>query len=100
MLQGSLRCVAIDEGVTFGPTCSLCIPVPSTHAIRTDVDGRPRVVALQLAAVFNLDSPGTYLHWGFIQISLANFLVIVVMVIVFFAAILIPMKRHHKEGEQ
>jgi len=50
--------------------------------------------------VFNLDSPGTYLHWGFIQISLANFLVIVVMVIVFFAAILIPMKRHHKEGEQ
>jgi len=41
----------------FRPTCSLCIPVPSTHAIRTDVDGRPRVVALLLAAVFNWTVP-------------------------------------------
>ncbi|HUZ19138.1 MAG TPA: hypothetical protein VMU75_01020 [Acidimicrobiales bacterium] len=41
-------------------------------------------------AIVNLGGPGTYLHWGFIQISLANFLVIVVMVVVFLAAILLP----------
>jgi hypothetical protein len=41
-------------------------------------------------AVVNLGKPGTYLHWGFIQLSLANFVLIVVMIAVFLAAILLP----------
>ena len=44
-------------------------------------------------AVFNLTNPGRYIHWGFIQISLANLIVIALMVITFFLALLIPFHR-------
>lgn len=37
----------------------------------------------------SLDQPGTYLHWSFIDISLANLIVIVVMMVIFGAALLI-----------
>jgi Cytochrome b(N-terminal)/b6/petB len=36
-----------------------------------------------------LDQPGTFLHWSFIQISLANLIVIVVMMVIFGLALLI-----------
>jgi hypothetical protein len=38
----------------------------------------------------NLNHPGHYLHWGVIQISRANLTVIVVMLVVFALAVLIP----------
>ena len=41
----------------------------------------------------NLNHPGHYLHWGVIQISLANFVVIVAMVVVFAAAVLLPFPK-------
>jgi hypothetical protein len=34
---------------------------------------------------------GTYLHWGVIQISLTNFVIILVMLAVFALAVAIPM---------
>jgi hypothetical protein len=37
-----------------------------------------------------LNGPGHYLHWGVIQISVANLVVIVVMIVLFVAAILLP----------
>jgi hypothetical protein len=43
-----------------------------------------------LAALVNLDHPGHYLHWGFIQISVANLLVIIVMAVTFVLALLLP----------
>jgi len=43
-----------------------------------------------LGAVINLNHPGHYIHWGFIQISLANLLVIVFMLVVFVLAIVLP----------
>lgn len=46
-----------------------------------------------VAAAVNLDHPGHYLHWGVIQISLTNFLIIVAMIVVFVAALLIPFPR-------
>jgi Cytochrome b(N-terminal)/b6/petB len=46
----------------------------------------------------NLNAPGTYLHWSFIDISLANLLVIAVMVVIFGAALLIRFP-HAKGGE-
>jgi ubiquinol-cytochrome c reductase cytochrome b subunit len=49
-----------------------------------------------IAALVDLNPPGTYLHWGFILISLANFLVIVAMVILFALAISLPFLRHHR----
>jgi hypothetical protein len=49
-----------------------------------------------IAALVDLNPPGSYLHWGFILISLANFLVIVAMVILFALAISLPFLRHHR----
>ncbi len=37
-----------------------------------------------------LSKPAYFLHWGVVQISLANFLVIVLMVILFVLALIIP----------
>ena len=42
------------------------------------------------SAPIDLNHPGTYLHWGVIQISVANLVVIVAMVVVFVAAVLLP----------
>ena len=55
------------------------------------------VVALLTGALINLDKPGHYIHWGFIQLSLANLIVIILMVVVFFLALLIPF---HKKGDR
>src|SRR5215475_8575786 len=45
---------------------------------------------------FDLNGPGTYLHWSFIDISLANLIVIAVMIVLFGAALLI--RFPHKAG--
>ena len=52
-----------------------------------------------LAALINLDHPGHFVHWGFIQISVANIIVIGLMVLVFAAAILVPFS-HRDRGER
>lgn len=52
-----------------------------------------------LAALVNLDTPGRYVHWGFIQISVANLVVIALMVFVFAAAILVPF-AHRDRNDQ
>jgi hypothetical protein len=46
-----------------------------------------------LAALINLNGNGHYIHWGFIQMSVANFVVIVLMIAVFVLAILLPFPR-------
>jgi len=38
----------------------------------------------------NLNHPGRYVHWGVIQISVANLVLILIMVLLFAAAILLP----------
>ncbi|MEU6534371.1 hypothetical protein [Streptomyces sp. NPDC047000] len=43
-----------------------------------------------LAAPVDLNGPGHYVHWGVIQLSVANLVVIGLMVIVFVAALLLP----------
>ena len=52
----------------------------------------PAVLSRLFGSLIDLNHPGHYVHWGFIQMSVANLLVIVLMVIVFLAAILIPFK--------
>ncbi|HXP18656.1 MAG TPA: hypothetical protein VN840_03310, partial [Streptosporangiaceae bacterium] len=47
-------------------------------------------VAGQAGLAINLNVPGHYLSWSFIDISLANLIVIAVMVVIFGAALLIP----------
>ena len=43
-----------------------------------------------LGAAVNLDHPARYIHWGWFQISVANLIVILLMVVVFILAILLP----------
>ncbi len=49
-----------------------------------------------LGALINLGGSGRYIHWGFIQISVANFVVILLMVAVFVLAILLPFPRRKR----
>jgi hypothetical protein len=37
-----------------------------------------------------MDRPGTFLHWGVIQISVANLFVIILMLVVFVLALVLP----------
>jgi hypothetical protein len=45
---------------------------------------------MMVAALIDLNHPGSYVHWGFIQISVANIIVIAAMLLVFVLAILLP----------
>jgi hypothetical protein len=42
------------------------------------------------ASFIDLHSPAHYVHWHFFQISVANVVVIALMILVFVAAILLP----------
>ena len=50
--------------------------------------GRPTA-----AGAINLNHPDHYFHWGFVVISLANLVVIVVLVALFIAALLVPFMK-------
>jgi hypothetical protein len=43
-----------------------------------------------LAAVFNLNHPAHVVHWHFFQMSVANIVVIALMLLVFALAIMLP----------
>jgi hypothetical protein len=47
-------------------------------------------------ALFDLSEPAHYLHWHFFQMSVANVVVIVLMIVVFIAAILIPFPKRRR----
>jgi len=51
------------------------------------------VLAALLGALINLNGSGRYIHWGFIQLSVANFVVIILMIVVFVLAILLPFPK-------
>jgi quinol-cytochrome oxidoreductase complex cytochrome b subunit len=51
-------------------------------------------------SIINLTTPGHYIHWGFVLLSVANFLVIVAMLIVFVLALTLPFvhtRRTHRD---
>jgi hypothetical protein len=50
-------------------------------------------IGVLLASLINLNGSGHYVHWGFIQISVANLVVILLMIAVFVLAILLPFPR-------
>lgn len=56
------------------------------------------MTASQRLLSLGLNGPGHYLHWGVIQISVANLVVIAVMIVLFVAALLLPFPgtRRHK----
>jgi hypothetical protein len=71
-------------------------------AERVSVGSAPQIGATMsshltlLASVFPMDSQGRYLHWGVIQISVANLVVIVLMLVVFVVALFAPFPGRKK----
>jgi hypothetical protein len=51
------------------------------------------LMAAPRIAAIDLNQPGTYLHWSIFEISVANLVVIAVMVVIFGAALLLPFPR-------
>ncbi|HMC05740.1 MAG TPA: hypothetical protein VKJ83_09740 [Actinomycetota bacterium] len=47
----------------------------------------------QFAAIVNLNHPAPYIHWGWLQISLPNFILILVMLAAFVLALVLPFPR-------
>ena len=52
---------------------------------------------LPAPAIFNLDQPAHYVHWHFFQMSVANVVVILLMIAVFVAAILLPFPHRGRQ---
>ncbi len=46
-----------------------------------------------------MDGPVPYFQWGFIQISLANLVVICVMLLIFVLALLVPFPGHARSDD-
>lgn len=44
-----------------------------------------------------MDTPATYLHWGFILISLPNLLLIGLMLVLFALALVVPLPREKEK---
>ena len=57
----------------------------------------PVAVSQVLAAIFDLNSPAHYVHWHFFQMSVANLVVILLMIAVFAAAIVLPFPQRKRE---
>jgi hypothetical protein len=56
-----------------------------------------------IAASGPLSKPAYFLHWGVVQISLANFLVVVAMIMVFVLALILPFPhgpRDHSDAQE
>ncbi|HTX09218.1 MAG TPA: hypothetical protein VME22_11440 [Solirubrobacteraceae bacterium] len=51
-----------------------------------------------LAAIFDLNHPAHVIHWHFLQLSAANLVVIILMLVVFAAAVLAPFPGHAARG--
>jgi hypothetical protein len=56
------------------------------------IQSAPRLMAV------GLNGTGYYIHWGFVQISLANLVVIILMIVVFILALLLPFPKERDGG--
>ena len=54
---------------------------------------------LSLAALIPLDHPGHYIHWHFLDVSVANLIVVILMVCTFIAALLLPFPGRSRRKE-
>ncbi|MEZ0113801.1 hypothetical protein ABH920_007835 [Catenulispora sp. EB89] len=61
--------------------------------MRTPVTATPATPHLVFAPPVNLSGHGHYLHWGFVQISAANTVMIALIGAVFLAALFLPFPK-------
>ncbi|MFD5432947.1 hypothetical protein ACFWJ4_12355 [Kitasatospora sp. NPDC127067] len=52
-----------------------------------------------LSAPVDLNHPGHYVHWGMVQISVANLIVIGVIVLLFVVALLLPFPKGRRRDD-
>ena len=55
-------------------------------------------LAGHVPVAINLNQPGSYLNWNIFTISVANLVLIAVMVAIFGAALLLPFPGRHRHG--
>ena len=67
------------------PACASFCPRPSCGC---------SLGLLVMAAIFNLNHPPHVAHWHFIFLSVPNVIVLVLMLVVFVLAILLPFPKH------
>jgi hypothetical protein len=66
----------------------------------TPVAAPPATPRPAFAPPVNLNGHGHYLHWGFVQISAANIVMIVLIGVAFVAALFVPFpKPHGRDGK-
>jgi hypothetical protein len=58
---------------------------------------KPLQGGLAAPAVFNLNGPAHYVHWHFFHMSVANLVVIGLMIVVFVLALLLPFPKREIE---
>ena len=58
------------------------------------------VLAGHAPAAIDLNQPGTYLNWNIFTISVANLVLIAVMVVIFGVALLLPFPRARGGGRR
>jgi hypothetical protein len=51
-----------------------------------------------LATPIDLNGTGHYLHWGVIQISVANLVVVLTMIVVFVLALVLPFPKSRRRS--
>ena len=68
---------------------------------RANLEAPLRTIALagHAPVAINLNQPGSYLNWNIFTISVANLVLIAVMVAIFGAALLLPFPGRHRRGE-
>jgi hypothetical protein len=54
-------------------------------------------IPVDMAAIFNLDHPAHVITWHFVSLSVANLVAIVVMLVVFVLAIVVPFPHGDEE---
>src|ERR1017187_456889 len=57
-------------------------------------------VGALIATIVNMNQPGRYLHWSIFTISVANLVIIAVMVVIFGLALLLPFPKGKNENDE
>jgi hypothetical protein len=50
-----------------------------------------------MGALLDLSRTGHYLHWGFVQVSVANLVVVGLMIVVFVVAVAVPFRHSRRQ---
>jgi hypothetical protein len=94
--------VPLQDGPNGNPQVAVGYPADGVQADQRRLFLNP-IGAGVLGAVFNLNHPAHVVHWHFFQMSAANIVVILLMLVVFALAIVLPFPgaaRRHESASR